>query len=407
MSEVHRRLRANRTVAIPGIAAATVAAVLGAVFGALWFLSLSGVGFSVAVSTSHPILMLYGFVYAFVLSVASLLIPRFRNVDPARRVAVRLCGPVLLVASVFARSLSDPGSVTSIAALAVATVAVSAMALYTWLSIGRPSGPLGAADPLVQLSVTVMAVTLLLHALLEHSGLAPFTTPGFVNLALFGAVGSMVLGVGIKTVHFRIELKLRRRLWWWIAPLQALGSALSMAAVLLSDRFLELLGAVSFTASLFIWVISLDALRVVRSGAQYSRMNERDRKRYEYFVVHFAISTLWALSASILSVLTALSSLTSGPFWYGLRDASIHAFTIGFVGNAILAYAPIMLPGLLTGRTPYLGLTFWPAVYLNAGNVLRMVWFLTGLGGPLLPWLASALYLAAIALALLMMHSLR
>ncbi len=407
MAGVHEKLRSYRRVAVPGIAAATVAAVIGAVFGALWMMALSGAMPSLALTTSHPMLMLYGFVYAFVLSVASLLVPRFRNVDPARHAELRLLSVVAVVAGALISSFSGQGTPISTAALLFSAAGVASIALYVFRTIGLPRGPLGASDPLLQISVTVMVLTLVLHAFLEHSGAAPFATPGFLNLSLFGAVGSMVLAVGIRTVHFRIDLRLRREVWWWIAPLQAIGSALSALAVLYGERVVELLGTVVFTAALLIWVHSLDAMRIVRSGVQYSGMNERDRRRYEYFAVHFVVAVLWGLSSPVFSILYSLSSLTSGTLWYGLRDAAIHSFTVGFVGNMILAYAPIMLPGLLTGRTPYVGLSFWPAAYLNLGNVLRITWFLTGIGGPALPLLTSALYLSSITKALVMMHSLR
>ncbi len=407
MVDVAGKLRSNRKVAIPGIAAATVAAVIGAVFGALWLMALSAIGPSLAIATSHPVLMLYGFVYAFVLSVASLLIPRFRNVDPSKHTTFRLVSVVALVVGALIRSFSGQGTPVSTAALLVSSAGAASIAFYALKTIGLPRGPLGAADPLLQISLTVMVLTLVLHALLELSGAAPFATPGFLNLALFGAVGSVVLAVGIKTVHFRIDLRLRRDRWWLIAPLQLTGSALSTHAVLYGERVAELLGAAAFAAALLIWVHSVDALRIVRSGAQYSRMNERDRRRYEYFVLHFVIAVLWGLSSTVFSILYSLSSLTSGILWYGLRDAAIHSFTVGFVGNMILAYAPIMLPGLLTGRTPYTGLSFWPAAYLNLGNALRTAWFLTGIGGPVVTVFASALYLSAIAHALIMMHSLR
>jgi hypothetical protein len=42
MADVSEKLRSNRIVAVPGIAAATVDAVIGAVFGALWLMALSG-----------------------------------------------------------------------------------------------------------------------------------------------------------------------------------------------------------------------------------------------------------------------------------------------------------------------------------------------------------------------------
>jgi hypothetical protein len=407
MADVSEKMRSNRKVAIPGIAAATIAAVIGAVFGALWLMALSGTISSLTLTTSHPMLMLYGFVYGFVLSVASLLVPRFRNADPSRHTKLRLLSVIAVVAGAIARSLSGQGTPISTAALIVSAAGAASMAFYVFKTIGLPRGPLGASDPLLQHSVAVMVLVLVLHAFLERSGAAPFTTPGFLNLSLFGAVGSMVLAVGIKTVHFRVDLRLRRGIWWWISPLQVIGSTLSVAAVLSGDRVVELLGTVFFAAALLLWVHSVDALRVVRSGVQYSRMNERDRKRYEYFAVHFVIAVLWGLSSSVFSVLYSLSSMTSGALWYGFRDAAIHSFTVGFVGNMILAYAPIMLPGLLTGKTPYIGLSFWPAAYLNLGNALRTAWFLTGIGGPAVPVLASALYLSSIAHALHMMHSLR
>ncbi|MEM1944524.1 MAG: hypothetical protein QW756_03445 [Nitrososphaerota archaeon] len=44
----------------------------------------------------------------------------------------------------------------------------------------------------------------------------------------------------------------------------------------------------------------------------------------------------------------------------GLRDTFNHSITLGFIGNMIMTYAPILLPALINKHAPYKRLTKAP-----------------------------------------------
>jgi hypothetical protein len=66
-------------------------------------------------------------------------------------------------------------------------------------------------------------------------------------------------------------------------------------------------------------------------------------------------------------------SPSSLAFW----DAYVHGLAVGFIAHVIMAYAPILLPGLLNRRMPYRGLTLIPAYLVSLGNGWRIAGFVS------------------------------
>ncbi|GBC69746.1 hypothetical protein HRbin01_01450 [archaeon HR01] len=402
---MRERLSADRRVAIPGIALATLTGLAGVFLGALWLLSISNPQLSTAYVIHHPKLVLYGFVYTFIASVASVLVPRFRDIPPEQNVRLRQVSIVLLAGGVALSITVYPFNLLGyLSAFSGALV----LAVHTAKVLGRPKGWLAPADPLIVLSMVLMAVAIAVHGWLELSGVSPFLREGMLQLALYGAPASMIFGIGIKTVRFRINPTMRRDLWWMLTPTQLLTSSTALAAIVSGSQPLETLSSTFFLASSVLWVFSVDAFRRIPSGLWISRMDERDRARYLYFSMLYVIASAWLLAASTLGLLTPLSRLTYPTAWYYLRDSFIHSFTVGFIANMILAYSPIILPSLLSGRTPYIGLSYLPAIMLNTGNIARIAWFLSGASPETIITAGiSLLYFSSIGLTLAMMHRLR
>lgn len=401
------RLRSARLVLIPGVALATVSGVLGAVMGAVWLLSLSGLLPFTPSVLSHPKLMLFGFVYVFITSVAMVLAQRFRNEEHTSYLRLRISSPIAMSLGVLLSAFAEPGNMVWLLGYLAAVAGASSAAIYSVRVLGRPSGPLAAADPLISSSMILMPLTLALTMFAELDGVHVFGRPGLPLLLLLGTPAGMVMGVGIKTVHFRVNIRLRRGAWWLLTPLHVASSAAAYAAVLLRSGALELAASLGYLLASAVWMLSVDALRRVKSGEQYARMRERDRVRYLYFSALYRAASIWLLVGCVLAVLNSASLLLAHPLWFSLRDAYIHSVAVGFVGNMILAYSPILMPSLMSARMPYTGLTLYPAALLNSGNVLRIVWFIAGSPGvPLVTIVTSALYLSGIVMTLHMMHSL-
>jgi hypothetical protein len=91
--------------------------------------------------------------------------------------------------------------------------------------------------------------------------------------------------------------------------------------------------------------------------------------------------------------------------WPFFRDGFIHSMAVGFIANTIMAYAPILMPALMSGRAAVGGLSYAPHILINSGNLWRIGAsmfsklhdaYLSGL-----PILAGAIYF------LVMVHRLR
>ncbi|MEM0348801.1 MAG: hypothetical protein QXD24_01270 [Candidatus Caldarchaeum sp.] len=402
---MRERLWASRRVAVPGIALATLAGLLGVLLGAFWLLSLSGSRMFTALVIHHPKLVLYGFVYTFIASVAAILVPRFRDFSPQKYVKTRQVSVSLLAGGVLMSVLGYPFNFLG---FLLACLGALVLTFYTVKVVGRPRGYLAPADPLIILSMILMPVTIAVHGWLELSGFNPFSKEGILQLGLYGAPASMVFGIGIKTVRFRIDTLLRRGLSWMLTPTQLLTVFSASAAVVTGNHLYETLSSVFFLASTVLWIFSVDAFHRVTSGVLVERMAERDKVRYLYFSMVFVIASAWLIAAALFGLLTQLTREIHPMTWYLFRDSFIHSLTVGFIANMILAYSPIILPSLFTGRIPYKGLSYVPAILLNIGNVARVGWFLSGaFPNVLLTAVVAIVYIASIFLTLAMMHNLR
>lgn len=365
-------------------------------------------GISSTVYYIHPKLMTFGFVYGFITSVALVLVPRFRNVDPTDQKYLKMSTLIVYQIGVLLSSVWPPHSIPWALGYIIMLSSTSLIAYYIVRLLYRSYGPLAAADPLISLSSSLIPFTILLTMVGELRGYSSFAQAGILLLILYGVAGSMIFGIGIKTTHFRIELKVRRRLWKLLFPLLGLSASVSSLAFLFDDLTLELAASASYATSSVLWIYSTDGLRRVKGGGQFNKMNERDRVRYLYFSAVFVIGCIWLIAGSLTSLLATVFSSFRDPVSYGLRDAFIHSVGVGFVGNMIIAYAPILLPGILSARMPYQGLSLYPVLLLNSGNLLRVVWFV--IGSPMLVGvvlLSVALYLSSTLLILVMMHQLR
>ncbi|MDJ0269842.1 MAG: hypothetical protein NXY59_04715 [Aigarchaeota archaeon] len=94
-------------------------------------------------------------------------------------------------------------------------------------------------------------------------------------------------------------------------------------------------------------------------------MNERDRTRYLYFASVSRLAFAWLMASLIFGMLMPFMPR----LYLAFRDAFIHALAVGFIAHIITAYAPILMPGLLSRRMPYRGLSITPAYLISVGNI--------------------------------------
>lgn len=370
----------------------------------MWLLSMTMPGTSSPLYYSHPKLIVFGFVYGFIFSVVLVLVPRFRNIYPSHRKALKVSMLMTYQVGVLLHSLWPPHSAPWLLGYVLSLASSSLFAYYVVRMVGRPSGPLAAADPIISLSSSTAPVTILFSLIAEFGGHNTFLRNGVLLLTLYGVAGSMIFGIGIKTTHFRIELKVRRRLWELIAPLLFLSASAASLSFLFDNLTLELVALISYVTTSLLWIYSVDGLKRVKRGERYNKMNERDRVRYLFFSAIFVVACIWLIFGGLTGLLSVVFLELQNSFTFGLRDAFIHSVGIGFIGNIIVAYSPLLLPGLLSAKTPYRGLSLYPLILLNSGNLLRVAWFVSGapkLDGLVL--LSVALYLSSVVLIIIMM----
>ncbi|MCX8203267.1 MAG: hypothetical protein N3H32_03005 [Nitrososphaeria archaeon] len=402
------RQRAARLIAVPGIALASITGMVGTFLEVFWMISMVVPGTASLLLYPHPKLMTFGFVYGFIQSVALVLVPRFRNVDVSTGKRLKATTLAAHQIGVLLGAFWPPNSAGWVLGHLLSSSSSSIFAYYVVKTLRRPLGPLGAADPVISLSAVLIPVIVLLTAVAESWGHNPYSRAGMLQLVLYDVAGGMIFGIGVKTIHFRIELAVRRRLWKALFPLLALSASVAIAAFALDDRNLDLLSSVVYAATSLLWILSVDGFKRVKGGEQFHRMIERDRVRYLYFSAAYVIACVWLLVGGLAGISASLLTAIRAPLAFGVRDVFIHALGIGFAGHAIIAYAPLLLPGLLSAKTPYRGLSLYPVALLNAGNLLRSAWF--ALGTPPLPGLVlatGALYLSAALTTLIVVHTLR
>lgn len=370
----------------------------GTTAGLIWLFELSGLTRPLAQTRIHPDHQVYGFLLLFVSGVFFVLVPRFKNKDPGVMMApaAALIGVTALDA-VLALLGARPGDYL----LLLSSVILLASALYL---IRAPSGRFAVSDCFILLSVLSLTASVAYRVLTPGW---PYSKLEFVNLVLLGFPTSMIYGVVLRTAHLRAGVG---GVGWG----RAWASFFSHSLGLAMDA-LGLIGVLEapapvpralYLAAFLALASSVRGFVVVTSGGSVERMSERDRARHRYFSIVFTMSLTWMLLGLVVGL---AASLVGAANHFGPRDAYIHSISVGFVGTMILAYAPILLPPLISRKVPHKGLTIYPAVVLTVGNLWRVVGFLAPQPNPLASyaWASGILVVSSMLWALVMIHTLR
>lgn len=392
---------AKITVTAASLAFALV--LLGTALGVVRLGAVLGLPFPPTLASLHPRLQLFGFLGIFIAGVAYTLVPRLKNkrlpsggLAYASLALLLLANLLWLLEPLLPRGLELMGNLALLAGSSLFAALLAPV-------LGRPSGVLAVSEPYIWLAVLSFPLTSLL--LLIHSGPDPFMEGALLYLSLLGFPGSMIYGIYIRTIHFRDPFRyvvLRKRL-------ALAGFLLQLAAVLWSLASLGERGYLPLASALFLAagmtvILSIQGFRRLREREKLAKMLERDRSRYIYFSSLFDLALLWLLASLALGLLYSLTGHLA------LRDSFIHGLALGFMGNTIMAYVPILLPPMLTAKVPYKGLSRGPALLFNAASLWRLLAY--GLRTPSmllswLAWLAGPLLLLSMAWFLLMVASLR
>jgi hypothetical protein len=228
-------------------------------------------------------------------------------------------------------------------------------------------------------------------------------SPGFLYLSLAGFIGSMIFGVELRTVVFRMT-NYRRNFARITTILQALSIGLAFFSTFKGLGFLGSPASISFFLSVICFAISVriferrksKVLLPITSG----RPNVASHNAISYYSdVCISSSILWLLFSCALGV----GWLVFGIENFAVRDSFIHSIAIGFIGSAITAYGPVLLPGVLSRKAPKERLSLIPLAFLNASLIIRNAGNFYSIGLASLPiWEPLSGLLVIIAMILLM-----
>jgi len=348
---VSRRFEPVRTALIAATALATVLALAGTFLGVLRLLAYGGTAPFHNIYLTHPDLQLFGFTAVFIMGVSYGLVPRFKN-RPAPPLRLFLS----MVFMVFV------GNVLRLAGVGAAVADIALLAgfigygVLTAAAVGRPRGFFWASDVFIVLSPLLLTMASAARLFLQH----PWQDTRFVELALLGFPTSMIVGVAMRTVRFRLGANYNR-------GLAAACLAAYLAALLLlpfQQQPIQDIRRALFLAFGILYLASVDIVKSFKKVVKESELNQRDRIRHRYFTTYFTTAAAWLTAALMLGLL-------QGP-WPSLRDGFIHSMAVGFIANTIMAYAPILMPALMSGRVVVKGLSYTPFTLINVGNLWRI-----------------------------------
>jgi hypothetical protein len=404
-----KKRSSSSSLGLIAIVIGAVLALLASIFGALWLSILRGIPLPFnSLFLTHPSLQIHGFLTLFIIGAAYIIIPRFKNKEIGNSGLAYLSIAAIAVANIIGlMGGGHPGSFVSeiMLVLGSALFAVSILPV-----LGRPSGSLWLAEPYMHLGVISLILISAAKLLGDIVPIEMSPLPlGFLELSLLGFPAMMIFGVSIRTIHFR-PVALNLGLIKLAIPLAAAAILTSFLSVLSVN--LNLLATVSLLLFAGSLLILLFATRMLDQGnpAIIARMVPRDRIRCLYFSRALSIAAVWLLIGVGLGVAYGIMPWLGMETSVYLRDSFIHAIAVGFIGTAIMAYGPILLPSILSGRTPYVGLSLAPVYLVSFANAWRVM-------GNMLHWYFGVGYwgtgfvgiplLLGLGLFLVMIHSLK
>jgi hypothetical protein len=207
-------------------------------------------------------------------------------------------------------------------------------------------------------------------------GGADLFSPAFIYLSLVGFVGSMIFGVELKTVAFRLT-NYRRNISKITAALQAVSIVLAFSSCFEGFKFLLPLANAFFLASAVSFSVAARALEWKPRSSKVllpitaGRSNVASHSTISHYTdVCLFSSVSWLLFGCALGVILSFANV---PSFFAVRDSFIHSIAVGFIGSAVSAYGPVLLPGVLSKKGPRQHLSLLPLGFLNAGLAIRVV----------------------------------
>jgi len=387
--------------------------------GALMLGNMSGLGVYLRIYAAHPYLQIFGFLAEFVCGVAYSVVPLFKSRKvPNLRVAYLLFFLITIANILSIAAVLESGSYYNILLDVTSFLVLLSSIIFAYQVIdlvGRPSKILGEGEPFLSLSASSFLLVSLVFflntafpTLLSSNG--ELFTFDFLYLSLVGFVGSMIYGVELKTTVFRMT-NYRKNFARAAVYLQAISIMLAFVSSFkgLSSNLLSWPLYISALLCTIFFAISIKIFEMKRSSKPLMPVTSGNSNVASHQIITFFTdvsvlsSVLWLLFSLVLAAAWILFGIQS----FALRDTFIHSMAIGFIGSAVTAYGPVLLPGVLSMRAPKKHLSFLPLLFLNSGLLIRIAGDFYSSGQAFLPlWESSSggLIIAAMILFIIETH---
>lgn len=383
-SQTQRNQRPERRLTLLFIATGSSFAFIATIFGALMLAGMSGVRLPINLSvySDHPFLQIFGFLAEFVCGVSYSVIPLFKSKKISRIRLAYVPLSLITIANILGiasavGNIGYPGLLLQVSSFLI--LFSSIVFCYQILRVlGRPSKILGEAEPFLSmaaLSFVLISVIFFVNSAFPAyvgTGSGSLFSAGFIYLSLVGFTGSMIFGVELRTVAFRMT-NYRRSVAKAAAILQGLSILLAFVSIF---RGLGYIGAVASVTFLLSGICFAMAIRIFEGKAKSRTLLPLTEGRpdvashnviSDYTNACIFASTAWLLISFAIGV--AWQDFGVRGFW--VRDSFIHSIAIGFIGSAIIAYGVVLLPGVISQKAPRKNLSLLPLLLLNVGLVVR------------------------------------
>ncbi len=176
-------------------------------------------------------------------------------------------------------------------------------------------------------------------------------------LFLLGFVGSLIYAIETRMVAVRQTINYKR-----ITNITVFFQTISIVLFLL-NIFME---APNYSIIFFL-ISAISAIISLRIFEKSRPLTMHKLSKYERKMIYYNQATL------IISYVWLTVSLTLFSFNIIHYDSLIHGVSLGFIGNTILAFAPIFLPTILNKGNMLKVISFKIVVIYNIGVILRFI----------------------------------
>lgn len=371
--------RSRKLILLSYVIVGTLLAAVGSIIGLIRLFFIGGYINASFLFPEHPFFQIFGFLVLFITGVAVVLIPTFRGHTPKTGNMDYIFLGIMVIFQVLAYiglyTSSDPRVFLSSASVLLLLYSIRYLYLIA-VHVREGQRKADIADSFVLLSCVSLMLTSILMMIDTISSRFAFNL-GLLYIVLVGYVGSIIFGVSLRvtpslsSIGHKLMIKIT---FYSILIGVVLAFALDTSNL---GGYYYVPGVLFLIAGLSI--ISAYSFYFVRS--QRGQRSQPKRRFLEMGIVAYSklaigISLLWLVVGLVLGLISG-----TDPNSFYIRISFIHALSIGFVGSTIMGYAPLLLPGIISEKSPRTVIRPYSFFSMNIGTLFMIAGFLSGPSG--------------------------